>query len=255
MSSPESARRYSAPALTKGLRLLEVLAASPSAMTQADLARSLEKSPAEIFRMLSVLGQEGYVVRDSRGAYLPALKLFTLGRTVDPFRALLAAAEGPMREFAQATGQECHLSVLDGGALVVLAQESGAAPVTIRISVGSRHDPRFTASGKLLLALLDPEKAAREIKSAREQFGGRLPVAATLRRELGRIAAAGYSEGHNASRLGLADTAVPLPRPGILAHAALASSHFIAESRGERSKQILRQLRKTAEIIGKDGSP
>jgi DNA-binding IclR family transcriptional regulator len=163
MSSLESAPRYAAPALTKGLHLLEVLAASPSAMSQADLARALNKSSAEIFRMLTVLGQEGYVRRDPQGAYLPTLKLFALGRTVDPLRALLAAAEVPMREFAQATGQECHLSVLDGGALVVLAQESGTAPVSIRIRVGSRHDPRVTASGRLLLALLPPEEADRVI--------------------------------------------------------------------------------------------
>ena len=254
MSSLESARRYAAPALTKGLHLLEVLAASPSAMSQADLARALNKSSAEIFRMLTVLGQEGYVRRDPQGAYRPALKLFALGRTVDPLRALLAAAEVPMREFAQATGQECHLSVLDGGALVVLAQESGTAPVSIRVRVGSRHDPRATASGRLLLALLPPQEADREIKSAREQFGGRPPAAAILRRKLRKIAADGSSEGRNESRSGLADTAVPLRRPGLLTHAALASSHFIAELRGERAKVILRQLRKTAEFISKSGS-
>ena len=168
MSSLESAPRYAAPALTKGLHLLEVLAASPSAMSQAYLARALNKSSAEIFRMLTLLGQEGYVRRDPHGAYRPALKLFALGRTVDPLRALLAAAEVPMREFAQATGQECHLSVLDGGALVVLAQESRTAPVSIRVRVGSRHDPRATASGRLLLALLPPPRSR-----PRDQIGPR----------------------------------------------------------------------------------
>ena len=103
-------------------------------------------------------------------------------------------------------------------------------------------------------ALLPPEEADRVIQSAREQFGGRAPAAAILRRKLGKIAANGYSEGRNDSRSGLTDTAVPLRRPGLLPRAALASSHFIAELRGERTKKILRQLRKTAELIGKGGS-
>jgi DNA-binding IclR family transcriptional regulator len=246
MSSPESAPRYAAPALTKGLRLLEVLAASPAAMSQAELARSLNKSSAEIFRMLTVLGQEGYVRRGAQGAYLPTLKLFALGRTVDPLRALLDAAAGPMREFARQTGQECHLSMLEEGRLVVLVQESGTAAVSIRIREGSQHDPRATASGRLLLALLPAAEADRQIRLARARFGKSAPGMAVLRREMKKIAAAGYSGARHESRAGLADTAVPVRGPGPWTHAALASSHFIAEIPGSRVKEILRLLRAAA---------
>lgn len=247
MSSPESAPRYAAPALTKGLRLLEVLAASPTAMSQADLARALHKSSAEIFRMLTVLGQEGYVRRDPQGAYLPTLKLFALGRTVDPLRALLDAAAGPMREFARQTGQECHLSMLDEGRLVVLAQECGTAAVSIRIREGSQHDPRTTASGRLLLALLLPGEANRQLRLARDQFGNLAKTVSILRRELAKIAAVGCSEARHESRAGLADTAVPVGVAGPWGHAALASSHFIAEIRGSRPREILQRLRAAAE--------
>lgn len=255
MSSPETARRYAAPALTKGLRLLEVLAASPSAMTQADLARALQKSSAEIFRMLTVLEHEGYIRRDPQGAYLPTLKLFALGRTVDPLRALLDAATGPMREFARLTGQECHLSVLDEGRLVVLAQESGAAAVSIRIREGSQHNPLTTASGRLLLALLPEAEAKRQIRLARAGFGGRTPTDAALHRELKKIAAAGYSEACNESRAGLADTAVPVRGAGLWPHATLASSHFMAEIRGSRPREILQRLHAAAEAMGSINAP
>lgn len=248
-----AARRYAAPALTKGLRLLEVMAASPSAMTQADLARALEKSSAEIFRMLAVLEQEGYIRRDAQGAYLPTLRLFALGRTIDPLRALLADAAGPMREFARATGQECHLSVIDEGRLLVLAQESGTASVSIRIREGSYHDPRRTASGRLLLSLLCDSELDRQILLARAHFGVERQHEATLRRELRRIAAKGFAEGKNESRAGLADTAVPLSGAGVWPNAALASSHFIAETRSSRPQDILRLLRRAADATEKAG--
>jgi DNA-binding IclR family transcriptional regulator len=250
MSSPKTSRRYAAPALTKGLRLLEVLAASPAALSQADLARALKKSSAEIFRMLAVLEHEGYVRRDPQGAYLPTLQLFALGRAVDPLRALLAAAAAPMREFARLTGQECHLSVLDDGRLRVLAQESGTAAVSIRIREGSQHDPRTTASGRLLLALLPSSEADRQIRLARAQFGRSGPAESTLRREMRKIAAAGYAEARNESRAGLADTAVPVRGAGAGPHAALASSHFMAEIRRSRPRDILRLLRTAADAIG-----
>lgn len=249
VSSPKTSRHYSAPALTKGLRLLEVLAASPAAQSQADLARALKKSSAEIFRMLAVLEQEGYIRRDPQGAYLPTLQLFALGRTVDPLRALLASAADPMREFARLTGQECHLSVLDEGRLLVLAQECGTAAVSIRIREGSQHDPRTTASGRLLLALLPAGEAGRHIGLARARFGGGAPAKDTLRREIRKIAASGYSKATNESRAGLADTAVPVRGVGAGPHAALASSHFMAEIRGLRRRDILRLLQAAADAI------
>jgi|688.fasta_scaffold24450_12 DNA-binding IclR family transcriptional regulator len=255
MSSPKSTRRYAAPALTKGLRLLEVLATSPAPMTQSDLARALHKSPAEIFRMLNVLSSEGYIHRDTQGSYLPTLKLFALGRAVNPLSTLLVTAVGPMREFARLSGQECHLSVLDEGRLVVLAQESGTAAVSIRIIEGSQHNPLTTASGRLLLALLPGTEAERQIRLARGLFKASPPRTSVLRRELKRIAATGYSEARDESRAGLADTAVAVQGAGPWPHAALASSHFIAEIRGSRPKEILHHLRTAAESIVQSHQP
>jgi DNA-binding IclR family transcriptional regulator len=85
---------------------------------------------------------------------------------------------------------------------------------------------------------------------ARAQFGRSGPAESTLRREIRKIAAAGYSEARNESRAGLADTAVPVRGGGAGPHAALASSHFMAEIRGSRPRDILRLLRAAADEIG-----
>lgn len=252
MSRTKSPTGYAAPALSKGLRLLETLAASPLPLGLAELGRAIGKSSAEIFRMLAVLEQEGYVRRDPQGAYLATLKLFTLGRSVDPLRALLSAAAGPMRDFARLTGQECHLSVLEEGQLVVIAQESGTAAVTIRVREGSRHNPLATASGRLLLALLPPVEAGRQVMLARALFKGPTVTDIELRRAWKQIARARCSTARNESLAGLADTAVPVRGTGAWTHAALASSHFLAAKDSSRLAHALNELRAAATAIAKN---
>ena len=57
--------RYRAPALDKGLDILELLATTDEGLSQAEIAKALERSPNEIYRMLDRLVRRHYVVRTS----------------------------------------------------------------------------------------------------------------------------------------------------------------------------------------------
>ena len=59
----ESAERYRAPALDKGLDIIELLAGTDGGLTQAEIAKALSRSPAEIYRMLDRLVRRDYVRR------------------------------------------------------------------------------------------------------------------------------------------------------------------------------------------------
>ena len=84
--------RYGAPALEKGLDLIEILAEEAGAFTQKELAERAGKSVSEIFRMLGVLERRGYLVRDKlTGRYSLTLKLFVLGNRHQPTRRLQAS--------------------------------------------------------------------------------------------------------------------------------------------------------------------
>ena len=62
----DQAKKYTAPALDKGLDILEVLADADAGLTQAEVARQLGRSVGEIFRMLVVLRRRGLVVLNER---------------------------------------------------------------------------------------------------------------------------------------------------------------------------------------------
>lgn len=70
--------RYSAPALEKGLDVLELLAAEPHGLNLQEIARRLKRTSNELFRMLDVLVRRGYRVRQPDSAYVLTLRLFEL---------------------------------------------------------------------------------------------------------------------------------------------------------------------------------
>src|SRR5690348_5205293 len=64
MSDADETDRYRAPALDKGLDILELLAAEDGAFTQVEIAKALGRTPNEIYRMLDRLVRRGYVSRN-----------------------------------------------------------------------------------------------------------------------------------------------------------------------------------------------
>src|SRR5215218_935872 len=152
---------YRAPALEKGLDLLECLARERRAMTQAQLARALGRGSSELFRTLATLERRGYLRRDPvSGAYEPTLRLYELGHAHSPWEQLQRAAERPMRDLTAAVRESCHLSVAHHDQCLVLHQEESPLRVRLSVEVGSTIPLHQSASGRVLLALFSAEERA-----------------------------------------------------------------------------------------------
>lgn len=153
--SEHRSKRYPVPALEKGLDILEHLSDQAIPLTQAELARALGRQPGELFRMLSALEDRGYIRRDqATSGYALTLKLFEISRTHSPYETLLCVATPLMRRLADETGETCHLSTLNRGGVLVLAQEESPKPIRLSVEVGSRHPLTTTTSGRLLLSAM-----------------------------------------------------------------------------------------------------
>lgn len=59
----DSERKYRAPALEKGLDILELLARNSSPMTTSQMACALGRSVSELFRMVLALEYRGYIAQ------------------------------------------------------------------------------------------------------------------------------------------------------------------------------------------------
>ncbi len=144
-------RKYRAPALQKGLEILELLAPSPTPMPTVDISAALGRSVSEIFRMIQVLEEYGYIARSGEG-YRVTNRLFSLGMAQPPIRDLLSYALPAMRELAAHTRQSCHLAMASGAEMVVVANVEAPGLLGFAIRMGYRRPLIHSASGHVLMA-------------------------------------------------------------------------------------------------------
>jgi DNA-binding IclR family transcriptional regulator len=153
MADAEDDRRYKAPALEKGLDILELLATSSSPMTLTAIVNQLGRSHGELFRMVQVLEFRGYIEQDlSADGYLLTDRLFSLGMQRPKTHSLVEVALPVMRQLAQDLGQSCHLALHTLGDMVVVARMESSEQLGFSVRVGYRRPMVKAASGAVLYA-------------------------------------------------------------------------------------------------------
>src|SRR5271163_4395689 len=104
---------YATPALEKGLDVLELLAHQPAGLTKSQMARELDRTVSEIFRMLLCLERRGYIAQLSEERYSLTLKLFKLVQEHPPTERLIVDALPIMQRLAHDTAQSCHMGSIE----------------------------------------------------------------------------------------------------------------------------------------------
>ena len=149
-------KQYSAPALDKGLDIIECLSRSASSMNLSDIAKDLDRSTSEIFRMLMVLEQRGYVALDYESdKYHLTLKLFEVVHKHKPIKRLTTAASPLMRQLALDTDQSSHLAIRNGLNMMVVAQQNSYGDRGFSVRVGATASIFESCSGNILYAFSD----------------------------------------------------------------------------------------------------
>lgn len=135
--------------LSRGIRVLEVLAESGQSMTVQQIASRLELSRPIVYRLLKTLEQHqllGAATRD--GHFELGLGLLSLTRNIK--RDLRQAAFPIIRDLAEQIGTTAVLGLSDGNEIVyVLTVEAELARMAVRSREGSRR-PMDSTSGLAL---------------------------------------------------------------------------------------------------------
>ncbi len=212
--------RYRAPALDKGLDILELLAGVDGGLTQAEIGKRLDRSPNEFYRMLDRLVRRGYVTRIDGDRYALTLKLFGLAQLHAPVRRLVSYATPLMRELAESSRQANQLAVFDRGAAVVIAQQEAPGYWGISIRVGSHIGLFDTGSGHVLLAFRTPEE--REMMIGENLKSDEKPeLSPEFFDRLDQIRERGYEMMSSAQTAGVFNLSAPVLGPDGKAIAAL----------------------------------
>ena len=164
----ETLPKYRAPALEKGLDVLELLAARGEPMGMVQIATALNRSVSELFRMVQVLEHRGYVANTPAGDGLVLTnKLFSLGMAQAPTRTVLEAALPVMRRLSETIGQSCHLAVTSAAEMVVVARIEAPGNQGFSVRVGY-HRAIVEATSGLVLYAFQPEQIRAEWRARLE---------------------------------------------------------------------------------------
>lgn len=164
---PASRRGYSAPALEKGIDIIELLAESESGLTVSEISQKLKRRMSELFRIIVVMEQRGWLRKDPESArYAVTYHVLKLAHRSTPTQTLTSAAAPVMNELSTRMNQSCHLVVRSGTqGLVILRQENQQRHANLSVRLGAVIELASSCSGRVLLAHLDPEERERVLKS------------------------------------------------------------------------------------------
>ncbi|MDA3961891.1 MAG: helix-turn-helix domain-containing protein [Planctomycetota bacterium] len=164
-----------APALTRGLRLLETIAAEADA-SFSDLQRLCPIPKASLARLLAVLRDEGYVIKHGDGYRLgDRTSLFQGGRDADEHLRLVA--EPHLRRVAESCGHTTILIRIHSDRFHCLAREIVEDSVVLQGPGTTRDDFGNGPWGSIAMAGLDTDKyeQARGRMRNRDAFETRFP--------------------------------------------------------------------------------
>jgi len=239
--------RYRAPALEKGLDVLELLAAQADPMTLTEIVNALGRSHGELFRMVQVLEQRGYIEQDpAEDGYRLTDRLFSLGMQQPRTANLIEIALPVMRQLALDIGQSCHLALHTRGQMVVVARMESGEQIGFSVRVGYRRPLMQTASGMILYAH-QPKDVRRRWE---EMFDPPIPEAemAALRARADEIAERHVEHTPSHFVAGITDISAPVMRGGSAA-AALTVPYLKKIQPSVSPRETAALVRKAAEAI------
>jgi DNA-binding IclR family transcriptional regulator len=172
LGAVEASAKYRVPAVDKALDIMEFLSTQTEPVPLGYLAKQIDRTTNEVFRVVDRLVYRGYLVKDSvSGALSLSMRTWMIANSMPPLYKLIRLGAGPMARLSSSTGLSCHLSVLESDRVYVVHEEPPAEPVAIRVKVGSSFPAASTSSGRCLLSLYKRNADIDVMASGTEEAG------------------------------------------------------------------------------------
>ena len=251
LADDDGQRRYRAPALERGLDILELLSTKSKPVSQSRIAVELNRSSSEVFRMLSCLVDRGYVARSVSGdGFIMTMKLHRLAANWPLTEILIEAAVPEMHRLAERAGQSVHLGVYSAGRMVVAAEAQSSHPVGISVKIASDYSLPHTASGRVLLTWQPTRLADHWIRESEPSLTPKRKR--EIDEHLRAIRERGYEFSSSDIMHGLTDISFPILNTDGYALAALTVP-FLEPLKGKKKiETVVGMVRESAENIHKN---
>lgn len=160
---PTRLQKYAAPALEKGLDILELLAVQRGrALSHADIAAGIGRSKNEIFRMMVVLEERGYIARGDGDLFQLSGKTDALAAPVSAQTQLRTIAQPLLSRLSEETGLTNHLWMLIDGTMRVALSSGAVGSYSLKLNEGEKGALFMSSAGACFLSGLQttPDRVA-----------------------------------------------------------------------------------------------
>ncbi len=197
--------------VTKALQVLQAFTYERPVLGVSELARQLGMGKSSVHRILSTLGEQGFVVKTDDDRYRLGLKLHALGQLVVNTLELRTVAHGPLERLRNDSGETVHVAVLEGADAMYVHRIESQATLRTFSRVGRRVPAHTTSSGKVLLAFGPPEQIDVVVAAGLRRIGPRsITTERRLRDVLATIRRDGYAVSVEENEKGVASIGAPV---------------------------------------------
>ena len=199
---------YTAPALEKGIDILELLASAPDGLTSSEIAQRLGRSLSEIFRVLVVMERRNWLHKSPESdRYSVSYRVLENALRATPVQALSITAASVMYDLSCAIVQSCHMAVVSDATILIVLQQGSPAHSGFSVRLGTRCDVLSSCSGHVLMAFSDTPTVEKVLAALPptppaklDAFRSRLPI----------VRERGYEIKSSSRSMGVTDISYPV---------------------------------------------
>lgn len=158
MPKSDTATKSIAPALTRGLKILEFIARSDDRQSLTAIANELDIAMSSAHSLCKTLQADGYIERFSDGTFDLTLKVLDLASSKINKYDLVQHFYDSCDEIPIIRENAAVISVMDGSDVFYIGSRTSPHPLGVTFKVGMRLPACCTASGRALLAALTDEE-------------------------------------------------------------------------------------------------
>lgn len=207
-------KKSSAPALSKGLDILELLASRGEDVSFSEIRSYLKIPSTSLQRFLATLQKKGYLRQNPENSkYQLGLKLMTFVNALLSRLDLRTIARPFIQKLMAKSGETVELAILNENEILYIDKYETPESIRLVVQVGSRYATLHpTAVGKVFLAYMSEEKFEQIIKERglKKYTENTVTDVDKLKKELEKICSSGYAFDDQEVRLGVRRIAAPI---------------------------------------------
>lgn len=245
ISNKSDVNKVAVPAVERALNIFEILGEQGVPMTLKEISSALGIPSVSTFRIVKYLCSRGYIKEesDNSGQYSLGFQFSSIAHQLTKNSDLNSVAVFSMRKLAEAVGQTAQLAILHEYGVMYIEQIMPIKPVNIIAQLRTSLPVNISASGKVLVAHLQPEQRMDFINKA--EFVNRTKRSITdkneFEKELERVRENGFAIDNEEYARGIACLAAPIFDFTGQNIAAIGITGHIADYQNETTYEILKQ--------------